>query len=138
MRARGAGVSALAAIMLVGCSAPSPVPDGIALPRHGWTGGGPAALGSGTLQVHDGCLVLRQDDGTSYLIVWPGAARLAIAQGVPAVTIGDRTARLGDEIHLGGGYYTDLAFVVEELRDSVLPPGCATPEIFMTTGFAEG
>lgn len=137
MRGRVAVVSAFAAILLIACSAPSPVPDGIAFPRHGWTGGGPTALGSGSLQLDGGCLVLRQDDGTSYLVVWPGAARLGIAQGVPAVTIGDRTARLGDEIQLGGGYYTDLAFVIEELRDSVLPPGCATPEIFMTTGFAE-
>ena len=104
------------------------------MPRHGWSDSGPAALGLGRLRLDQGCLFLQGDaDGTSYLVVWPPDTAVVLDAGAPAVRIGGATIRLGDQVQLGGGFYSDLAFVAEELRGSVLPPACITPEVFMAT-----
>ena len=134
MRGRRSLAVALFGVATVACGSPPGPSIGIALPRHGWSGEGPAALGSGRLELDDGCLSLRSADGTSYVVVWPPDTRIMLEDGTPVVWIGADTARVGDDVRLGGGYYSDLAYVTGELRGSVLPADCVTREVFMATG----
>jgi len=120
-------VLAGAAIVVIGYFYRAPVPDGYALPRHNWWGGGPAGLYAGSLVDRNGCI--GTDDGET--IVWPARYSLAIVDGRPMVNGDGRWATPGDEVRLGGGWYDTaevLASVTGEKTD------CPAP-YFITTSF---
>lgn len=88
----------------MGCSG-VPVPGGLTFPTRSVGGSGPAALLSGTLVVRAGCLHVVPETGDAYVVVWPDhlALRIDVA-GVPVIMDGStEVARVGGEVHIGGG-----------------------------------
>jgi hypothetical protein len=109
---------------------PVPVPDGYRFPRHTMWGGGPAGLFEGTLREADGCV--RTDDGFS--VAWPPGYRLDVEDGELVVWGSGRTARMGEPVRMGGGWYETepLPDLLSSARDS----GCPMP-FFLSTGWAD-
>ena len=102
---------ALAALAMgvAGCGSPMTV-DGVTVLRHGITNGGPAALLTGTVHFRDGC-VWADAFGESQVVVWPWSARLDHADGELVIVVDDVTLRDGDQFSIGGGQFTDVAFI---------------------------
>lgn len=126
---------ALVWIVVAGCAGALP-PAGWTFPRHGgFAGGGPAALGAGTLVADDGCLYLGPAaNGT--LIVWPPDYHLEVRDDVAVVLDGSRVVGTeGAEVTLGGGFYDDLAFVAGQVDGGL--PDCPATEFFLSSGTPE-
>jgi hypothetical protein len=92
--------------------------------------GGPDALFEGTLEEIDGCI--RATGIESFAVVWPPGYWLSIDDGEPVVHGFARSARMGETVRMGGGYY----------EDGQPPPGSRDisgcgPPYFLSTGLSD-
>ena len=120
---------------IVGCGGPVTA-DGITILRYGPQIGGPAALTSGTLRFISGCVILENIDAngapTGQLVIWPPGTDLRVVDGQVFVAVGAVLATDGDEVRLGGGQYSDQAWV-EKLVDAPVGP-CESNLYWLATG----
>ncbi len=111
---RVAALAIVAAALLAACGG-SLTAGGVTLLRYGLMTGSPAALTSGTLRFLDGCAILEDIDQNGapvgVVILWPPTTDLRVIEGQLKVVVGDVAATDGDGIQLGGGEYTDQAWV---------------------------
>lgn len=90
------------------------------------------ALTSGTLVVEKGCILLRHEDGSAELPVWPPGWNLRTA-GREVTILDDAgrvVARVGDVVRMGGGQVTadETEGGYERLRQSLkIPEECPGP-----------
>lgn len=108
------GVVASIALMLMACSARGApqVVGGVTLLRFGSLNGYPAALMNGRVSFANGCASLVGDDGIVVTGFWSPGTHLDRSTGVLRIVVDGRSFAEGDEVKLGGGEYTDEAFVV--------------------------
>jgi hypothetical protein len=127
----------LIALAVVACAGPPPA--GYEFPRHrGFGFGGPTALLDGVLEVRDGCLYVRSENGYATYVVWPAGYSLRVDGDSVAVYDGwSLRYRPGDRVTEGGGWYDDTTFVKERLVEGTLPAACPTDEYMMSTGHFE-
>ena len=83
------------------------------------------ALVAGTLEVQNGCLVVRTGTGDAYAVLWPPHVELAPEQAGTAVrdTRTGVVARVGSPVRLSGGEVPNSAGSAGRLRGS-LPAAC--------------
>ncbi len=76
------------------------------------SGGGDAALLTGTLELSQNCLVIEADFGTSYSPVWPYEYSYKRgASGVEVVDVsGEVVARVGERVGVGGSGFGPVAY----------------------------
>jgi hypothetical protein len=101
---RGCGLAFAAALVLAGCGSSPPVPAGYVFPTRSSSGGG-AALLQGVLEVRDGCIYVRPDEGPAYFVIWPDTVSLTVnGDGTPTLLQdGSPFAVPGDIVAVGGG-----------------------------------
>ena len=108
-----------------GEAAPTTV-DGVTLLRHGGSDDDayPAALGSGTLVVRDGCVAMKGERGPGVFVLWPPGYDLRTRDARTEVldTDGDLVGAPGDPITLGGGF-GGLSWA-DELTGGAIPGAC--------------
>jgi len=126
-------LTVLAGCNLIGVSSASPT-----FPQHGGFGGtGPAGLVQGKLVLEAGCLMF-ESPGPGYertLLVWPSSYVLL---GGGAGVLGDGVELLlGDVVLLGGGEYTDEAWVKERLIGPPVKPECLTGRYALITSMPQ-
>jgi len=109
---------------------PVPVPDGYRFPRHSLWGSGPAALYEGTIVEAGGCV--RTDNG--FTVAWPPGYFLEVEDGELVVRGGGRTARMGEPVRMGGGYYESEP--LPDLLSGAANTGCPMP-FFLSTGWTD-
>ena len=87
----------------------------------------------GELIVSDGCLRVKADNGTSYLLVWPDEQHIVSVEG-DTVRIVDRVEgktvvwHIGEIVRLGGGGGESIEHLDERLRPELpLPANCPGP-----------
>lgn len=137
MRTRNPAILPLL-FLLVGCN---PIGAGSAsptFPQHGgFDGTGPASLVQGKLVLEAGCLMF-ESPGPGYertLLVWP-SSYVPLEGG--AGVLGDGVELLlGDEVLLGGGEYTDEAWVKERLIGPPVKPECLTGRYALITSMPQ-
>ena len=82
-------------------------PPGYHWPRHTMWGEGPAGLISGELSERNGCFYVTSAPNEPDLVIWPMFASVSVDAEGPVIRIEGRSFRLGEQIQLGGGEYTD-------------------------------
>jgi len=107
--------------------------------------GYPDAFATGTLIEEEGCVLLRQEDGSADLVIWPhlwkverttsGVLRILDDAGVPVIEV-------GNDVTLGGGGIGRYPHgppdrFAEELIGEPIPARCTTENYFPTSGPAE-
>jgi len=87
----------------------------------------------GELIVSDGCLRVKADNGTSYLLVWPDEQHIVSVEG-DTIRIVDRVEgktvvwHIGEIVRLGGGGGESIEHLDERLRPELpLPANCPGP-----------
>ncbi len=123
----------LAGCNLIGAGSASPT-----FPQHrGFFLSGPASLVQGKLVLESGCLML-ESAGPAYertLLIWPPSyTPLEDGAGVQGDGI---ELLLGDEVLLGGGEYSDEAWVNERLIGPPIQPECLTRLYTLITSMPE-
>lgn len=106
MRTRSLVPLLAGSVFAAGCGQPvAPVPAGYVFPVRDSSHGSPTALLLGVLTAEHGCIYVRAESGTNYLVVWPDTLRLVIdASGVPALMRNSEVvARVGDRVQVTGG-----------------------------------
>lgn len=116
-------------LISVGCA-----PLSSNLPSHN-INGGPNAAVEGRLQFEDGCAwIMRVDDESRVLAVWPEGSVLSY-EGETAVvrTVeGTLLGREGQATVFGGGSYNDLAFI-ESILVTRIPDQCESEGWWVVT-----
>jgi hypothetical protein len=116
-----AAVLTIAAAALISACGGSITAGGVTLLRYGLMTGSPAALASGTLRFLDGCTILDSIDPNGapvgVVILWPLGADLKLVDRCIHVVVDGVAATDGDEVQLGGGEYTDEAWVEHLVGD---------------------
>lgn len=128
----GLAIVAVAACGLVGNGAASPT-----FPQHeGFGPTGPAGATTGTIERRAGCLMYEAvgNIGPS-LLIWP--TDFASAEGGDGVVGGDRILLIGDEVALGGGEYTDEAWVFDRIVGPPVAPECRTGRYVLVTSIID-
>lgn len=123
----------LAGCNLIGAGSASPT-----FPQHsGFNGTGPASLVQGKLVLEAGCLML-ESPGPGFertLLIWP-SSYVPLQDG--AGVRGDGVELLlGDEVLLGGGEYTDEAWVKERLIGPPVKSDCLTGRYALITSMPQ-
>jgi len=125
------------AAAVVACSGPPPA--GYEFPRHrGFGAGSPAALLEGTLEVRDGCLYVRHEDGHLSYVVWPPG--YSLRQDGDSVAVYDGWTRRyvpGGQVREGAGWYDPKGAQEFLVAGTTLPPNCPTDEYALATGHAD-
>ena len=134
MRSLRVGADLVCLVLLTACG---PVSSGAAsstFPQHvGFGDSGPAGLLAGRLVSDAGCLMLEVGDpgGRRTLLVWPDSYRpVPDGQGVQGDAV---VIHVGDEVVLGGGEYTDEAWVSERLVGPAISAECRTGQYGLVT-----
>ena len=95
--------------------------SGLTLLRYGPMTGTPAALANGTLRFLSGCTILENIDPNGapkgQVILWPPGTDIVVRDGLTHVAVGGTLATDGDEVQLGGGQYSDQAWVEHMVGD---------------------
>jgi hypothetical protein len=110
--------------------------DGVTLLRYGFLSGQPTAAVEGTIRIRDGCVWIESEslpDAPTLLrpVLWPSSSRLEHGEsGVQVVIQGVRLDD-GQEATLGGGAYSDRAFVVTLVGS--LPSECLADDYWLAT-----
>ena len=117
---RRASIAIVLATFVVACGGTLTL-GGVRILRYGPQAGSPAALASGTLRFLDGCVILENLDPngapTGQVILWPPGTDLRLIGGQIYVVVGDVHATDGDKVTLGGGEYSDQAWVEHLVGD---------------------
>lgn len=83
--------------------------------------GGDSALLVGTLQAHDGCVLLVADTGEEWVPVFREGYVSATREGL---LIGDQRLTWGDAVELGGGEWSGPLAAGPEHPGVTIPPAC--------------
>lgn len=122
VRARLGSVAVMVA--LVGCAAPEPADQPLATYAPGTGPSAMDALFTGTVDLIDGCLVIR-DETTDELVV-PIFADRDVEWDGAALTYQGRRHEVGDSITIGGGFINTTVAEATNLTDSLMiPDECA-------------
>lgn len=81
--------------------------------------GGDAALISGKLAIHEGCVVLQSPDGSQgYPVVWPSGTRIASTDPFAIRLPSGEELAIGEQVSGGGGFH------YQETLELEIPPEC--------------
>jgi hypothetical protein len=121
------------AMLLVACGqrgAPQ-VMNGVTLLRFGQLNGSPDALLRGRISFSNGCASLRDAQGVLVTGMWSSGTRLDNMSGTLMIVVDGVPFAEGDEISMGGGEYSDEAFVVSLVGP--IPEPCRGERYWMLT-----
>ena len=108
--------------------------QGITLLRYGQLEAFPAALVTGQLSLANGCVSLTDDEGRPVTALWPPDSRFASSTDATKLIIQGRTLTEGDPVSMGGGEYTDRAWV--ESLVGTIPESCQGDRYWLVHDFA--
>ena len=122
-------------MLVLGACGPAPSGAGSpTFPQHrGFGQTGPSAMVGGTLVSEAECLMLEAPapSGQRTMLIWPVTYRpIAGGQGVQDDGV---ALHVGDEVVLGGGEYTDEAWITERLVGPAIAPACRTGRYALVT-----
>jgi hypothetical protein len=105
--------------------------DGLVLLRWGHLDARPLGLWTGQLAFTGGCVGFEGDGGTTVVVLWPSDTRFDTSTGPLRVVVGGVPFAEGDELRMGGGEYTDRAWI--EPLVGPLPPACQRDRYALAT-----
>jgi hypothetical protein len=92
----------------------------------------PTALATGVIVVEGGCIWLAHPaSGDRHLVLWPAGASLTTDATGFVIRSDGITVRPGDPVELGGGEYTDQAWVREQVGE--IPAACQSEAYWFTS-----
>jgi hypothetical protein len=118
-------IAALVAVSLNAACSAAPVEKGVFFPTWSPDGAVPAGIVQGTLVEDVGCLYLVTNDRKT-LVAWEDG--MGFKDGTLLDASGSPVARIGEEIHGGGGYGSRSR--LEELSGQTIPKKCGRGERF--------
>jgi hypothetical protein len=126
-----ASLMALAALLVAcGPRGMTETANGVTLLRFGQLNGSPAALLHGRLSFANGCASLGAAPGP-VTGLWSSGTRLDVSNGVLRVVVDGTAFAEGDELSMGGGEYSDEAFVVSLVGP--IPESCRGEHYLLLT-----